>query len=164
VTDTISGAGPLTIAGAITGSSTLTVSKAITANSTLSVSGTISGSSDISLTGTGTAADWVATSDKRLKENIQHLATQLDKVIEVGKQAISYNLKADDNKKRHLGFIAQDLEQIYPEFVHQDNTTEKIMSISYAKMVAPLYKAISELKEIVDKQQNQIDNLKQFIK
>jgi len=127
---------------------------------------TLESDGDLTWSGTGTATDWVATSDRKLKENIKYLNSELDKVVETGKLAVEYNLKSDKDKRKQLGFIAQDIEDIYPEFVFEtkDAESEEITkAINYSKMVAPLYKAISELKEIVDKQQETINKQQELI-
>lgn len=117
--------------------------------------------------GVGTATDWVATSDRKLKDNIKYLPSQLNAVSKIGKLFVEYNLKLDSTNNRKLGFIAQDIEEIYPEFVSEaiddDNEGETTKAINYAKMVGPLYSAITELKDIIEKQQKEIDTLKSLI-
>lgn len=114
----------------------------------------------LTITGNGTAPDWIATSDERLKYNVIPLPSQLNKVAEVGKLAVKYQRLDDKKKREEIGFVAQQVREHYPEFVHEDASEEKMLSLSYSKMVAPLYKAISELKDIVEKQQQEIDKLK----
>jgi hypothetical protein len=110
--------------------------------------------------GYGIATNWYATSDRRLKENIKPLESSLSKVKQIAKLAVRYNRIDLDDKSQKIGFIAQDVEKVYPEFVTEDDTKDKIKSVNYSKMVVPLYKATSEMKQILEKRQQKINRLR----
>ena len=59
-------------------------------------------------------------------------------------RGVSYNW-IDQNKTQNtqIGVIAQEVEEIYPEFVHTDE--EGMKSVNYMQMVAVLIEAVKEL-------------------
>ena len=90
---------------------------------------------------------YTAVSDRRLKTKIQALEPVLDKVMRL--EPSGYWFKADvDAPLRSLGFIAQDVEEVFPEAVHSLSPDTK--GIEYTAMVPIAFKAIQELKERQD--------------
>jgi hypothetical protein len=94
--------------------------------------------------------DVIAYSDQRVKENIHTIDNALDKVSQM--RGVSFNKIGDDNKS--VGVIAQEIEKILPEVVHEDDKGMK--SVAYGNIVGVLIEAIKE-------QQKQIDELKDII-
>lgn len=86
------------------------------------------------------------TSDERLKKNITKLASVTEKVAKL--KPVSFDWKFGKTKKKSIGLIAQDLEKIYPELVHEGVHGYK--SIEYDKLTAILISAIQELTHRVD--------------
>ena len=103
--------------------------------------------------GTG---DWIIPSDRRLKENIVYLDAQeaLNKVLKM--KGVNYNWidRARGNDKV-FGFIAQDLQQIFPENVKTDK--EGYLSTSYGTYDPLIIESIKALKSLIDEQRNMID-------
>jgi ribosomal protein S6E (S10) len=97
------------------------------------------------------ASSFSMMSDISLKKDIAPLGDSLDKIRKL--QGVSFNWK--DSGQPSIGFIAQDVERIFPEVVSTDKDT-KLKSLDYAKLVAPLVEAVKE-------QQSQIENLKRQI-
>jgi len=95
------------------------------------------------------AYNFTAMSDVILKTNIQALNSTLDKVVQLN--GFSYNWKEATNKGTQIGFIAQDIEQQFPELVTTLDNGYK--SVNYLGMTAVLLQAIKE-------QQAEIDALK----
>jgi hypothetical protein len=56
---------------------------------------------------------------------------------------ISYTRNDETTGKRHLGFLAQEMEYVYPELVHTDSSANK--SIHYANLTAVLVDSVKEL-------------------
>lgn len=84
----------------------------------------------------------VQTSDRRLKKNITNLKNPLHKVSQM--RGVSYQWKDKNKSQRNqVGVIAQEVEEIYPEFVHTDEKGMK--SVNYAQMTSVLIEAIKEL-------------------
>ena len=89
-------------------------------------------------TGVGIAC----TSDERLKNITSDLAFDtLDKLIQV--RAVNFNWKEGDTETNNIGFLAQDLENYFPEVVSTDADGYK--SVYYANMTPILTEAIREL-------------------
>ena len=96
------------------------------------------------------------TSDIEFKKNITPIKGALKKVLSLQGVRYQYIDEDDDGNKSefHLGFIAQDVEAIFPEAVKDmpDNTK----AMSYTDLIAVLVEAIKE-------QQMQIENLSEQI-
>lgn len=112
---------------------------------------------DFNAAGVGTATDWVATSDRRLKENIKPVGPQLEKVEAIAALVRNYDRK--DNGKNETGFIAQELAEVAPEYVNEGSDSV-MWSVNYSKMVVPLYTAITELKAEIEELKAENQKLK----
>jgi hypothetical protein len=89
-------------------------------------------------TGTGMAC----TSDERLKTNITDLTSDtLSKLQNV--RTVSYNWLQNPDSPLQIGFLAQNLEQYFPEMVMTDATGKK--QVYYSQMTPILTKAIQEM-------------------
>ena len=99
--------------------------------------------SGVSVTGTLSAGEVTATSDERLKSDIQTIDNALDKVMNM--RGVSYTKQAE----KGIGVIAQEIEKVLPEVV----TDGEYKSVAYGNIVGVLIEAIKE-------QQKQIDELK----
>lgn len=103
-----------------------------------------------------------ACSDMRYKKNFNPLENALQNVLKMN--GLTYNWRVEefpDNKfttDNQIGFIAQDLEKIYPEVVITDKNGYK--SVDYAKLTPILVEAIKEQQKIIESQQSSINNLK----
>ena len=98
---------------------------------------------------------WTTGSDKKLKENITPLENNtLDKVLQLN--PVRFTLKDDKEKKDRIGFIAQEVEELYPEYVtvSVDNEGEETRYLDYSQMVSILCKAIQELTKKVEMLEN----------
>ena len=104
---------------------------------------------DMKLAGAFTAGGSItAYSDKRLKTNIRDIKNPLSGILKV--KGVLYD-RLDNDSKDQIGFLAQDLEEIFPELVITG--LDGIKSVNYQAMTAILVEAIKE-------QQLQIDKLK----
>ena len=91
-----------------------------------------------------------AYSDLRFKENIHTLDNCLDKISNC--RGVSYTRK--NSESTHIGFIAQELENIFPDVVHT-NPYNGVKSVAYGNITAILVECIKEL-------QNEIKELKSY--
>jgi hypothetical protein len=103
--------------------------------------------------GTYTTTGWVHSSDKRLKTNITPLQNSLDKITHL--TGVSYNWKNAPNSNSQVGFIAQDVEKVFPEVVVVDSDGN--YGMAYQNLVAPMVEAIKELNQKNELQQKQIE-------
>ena len=102
---------------------------------TLAVGSTITGSADV-----------IAFSDIKLKDNIKTLNGK--KVLDM--RGVSFTRK--DTGKESSGVIAQEIQEVAPELVHD---TEGTLGVAYGNLVGYLIEAIKD-------QQKQIDELKEI--
>ena len=94
----------------------------------------------------------VAFSDISVKTNIRPIDNVLERVI--NSRGVLYD-RIDSGEKNNIGFIAQELEEQFPELVVENPDGTK--AVKYQNAVAILFEAIKE-------QQKQIDELKELIK
>ena len=87
--------------------------------------------------------DVTAYSDERLKENIEVIDGALDRVKQV--RGVTFDRKIDGS--RSTGVIAQELQKVLPEAVHEDS--EGMLNVAYGNVVGMLIEAIKELEEKV---------------
>jgi hypothetical protein len=120
----------------------------------------------------GTATDWIATSDVRVKTNIRPFELDMDKFLYLGSKAIRHNWKEGWGplNSPEIGFIAQDIEKFFPELVSIGAKKPHLRGISYGKMVTVAIKAAAQTwiyaKEIdarVVAVESEVDKLKKKI-
>jgi hypothetical protein len=95
---------------------------------------------------------WGTISDARLKENIVDATSKLEKLNQL--RVVNYNLKSDPDVKQ-IGFIAQEMEQVFPSLVdnlEEDGEGGYFKSVKTTVLIPILVKAIQELKATVDAQ------------
>jgi hypothetical protein len=122
----------------------------------------------VNINGTLVMTAFTSPSDARNKKNIEPLAVSLDKVLQL--KGVSYDWKSEGNtsgdfdKRKQIGLIAQEVEEIIPEVVYTDNKGYK--SLSYDKLVPLLieaikeqHKTIAQKSQIMDRQQVSIKML-----
>ena len=88
--------------------------------------------------------DITAFSDKRLKEDIKPIENALQKVSELN----GYTFKKIGQDKRLTGLIAQEVQQVLPEAVHENE--DGMLSVAYGNTVSLLVEAIKELQAQVN--------------
>ena len=93
---------------------------------------------DTSGNGNALNGSWVNGSDARLKENVKTLEKGLSEVLSL--HPVSYNRIGAEQTE--IGFIAQEVQPIIPEVVHD---TGEYLGISYGNITAVLVKAVQEL-------------------
>lgn len=110
--------------------------------------------SDIS----STTGAYNQTSDRRLKENIIPLNDKvLEKLLKLN--TYKYNYKRDKTKTQTTGVIAQELKELFPEFVSRDEGAE-YYGVNYAGLSVIAIKGIQQQQEVIDNQKDEIDELK----
>ncbi len=103
----------------------------------------------------------VDVSDMRRKDNIEPLPPALDKIMAL--KPVTFVMKADPKKAVEYGFIAQDVQKIYPALVKTASDPEQSLSLNYLGLLAPLVKAMQEQQSIIDDQKRQIDELTEML-
>jgi hypothetical protein len=104
------------------------------------------------------------SSDIRLKENIVPATSKLEDLLKLN--VVNFNLKDDQDKKKQLGFIAQEFKQVFPSLVYEKDTREydeqgnlisgleDTLGIQVGMEFAILVKAIQELEARVKELEN----------
>jgi len=122
--------------------------------------------SDGSITNlTNSYATW---SDIRLKENIVNTSPKLQDLLKV--RVVNYNLKgtSNENSNKHIGVIAQELEQLFPDLIDTHELTQEDInaginegykSVKYSCFSVILIKALQEEHEIINKLNSRIEVL-----
>ena len=96
-------------------------------------------------------------SDRRLKENITDLPSQLDKIVALEPKEFDYI--ESEGGGHQIGFIAQDVEEIYPDLVGERESDNMKTLTGIGKMEARLISAIKELKTELDAAKARITEL-----
>jgi len=86
--------------------------------------------------------DVISLSDENEKSNIASVTSALD--IVNGINGVYYTLNSDEDRKRRVGVIAQDVEKVLPEVVYEN---DGVKSVAYGNIVGVLVEAIKELQE-----------------
>ena len=104
-----------------------------------------------SFTATG---EITAYSDISLKDNIEVIADPLSKILSVRGVTFTRTDIEENPDKRHMGVIAQEIEEHFPEVISEDENG--IKSVNYGAMAGAFIEAFKA-------QQNQIDELKEMV-
>ena len=115
-------------------------------NAKLDVNGNAVVSGSLTVTGTVTEL-----STKRIKKNIRSMKSQLDTISKLN--PVTYYRRDTEEKTKEYGFISEEVKEVYPEFVKNEG-------VNYSKMVSVLVSAVKELKDKVEEQQKEIEELK----
>jgi hypothetical protein len=108
-----------------------------------------------------TGGTW-SGSDQRFKKDIKKIESVMDKVQKLN--AYTYYYRADEFKeknydaKKHYGFIAQELKEIFPEMVREDE--KGYYAVEYDAMIPILLEAIKEQQNTMDAQNKTNEDLK----
>jgi hypothetical protein len=99
-------------------------------------------------------------SDKRFKRDIKPLDSSLGSVIKL--RPSTYEMNTTNNRKREIGFVAQEVKDQFPELVHEvldGKTGKSILTLNYTGITVVAVKAIQEQQEIIEQQAKRIEAL-----
>jgi hypothetical protein len=103
-----------------------------------------------SLTVAGDVIAYGSPSDVRLKENIKPIESALDKAMKL--QGVTFDWKQKEDSilelKEDIGFIAQDVKEVVPELVRENE--DGMLSMRHQGIAPILLEAIKELKAEID--------------
>ena len=110
----------------------------------------------------------VITSDERLKDNI--ITVEIDSLSKLLKlRSVNFNWKSEDKKgELSTGYIAQEFQEHFPEMISEtivlaSGDEEEYMHIRYNELIPHITNAMKQQQEIIDKQQSEIDDLKEKV-
>jgi endosialidase-like protein len=99
---------------------------------------------------------YTQSSDRRLKKNIQDLEPVMEKVSQL-KPATFHYLDNNGLEPSSTGFIAQDVEQLFPDLVR--DTDDGYKGIVYDGFAVIAIKAIQEQQKIIEELKQRIEEL-----
>ena len=104
--------------------------------------------------------DLVSYSDIKLKKNISQLENSLDKIQKI--RGVNYNwIEEKDDTKKQIGFIAQEIEDTFPELV--ETNKDNIKTLKYMNFVAVLTEGMKEQQKMIQNLQKEVEELKKKI-
>jgi hypothetical protein len=126
----------------------------------------------------GYSGTLVVVSDGRTKKNITEITGALDKVMKLRGTTYQYKDQYQyylGGSSTYYGFIAQELEEVFPEMVYEKDITPpntrafktpetdlgKVKTVSLVSMVPVLVEAIKEQQAQIEELKKEIDILKQ---
>ncbi|MGS0525588.1 tail fiber domain-containing protein [Zobellia nedashkovskayae] len=101
---------------------------------------------------------YTSASDKRLKSEIRELPDVLERVSLL--KPSSYIFKADKSRTRAIGFVAQEVQPLFPELVSESGDDD-ILGVNYAGFSVVAIRAIQKQQEIISEQSRMISKLEE---
>jgi len=121
----------------------------------------------VCVTGCGFATDFIASSDCRLKTNIQPISNALSIVNQLC--GVCYNMCDDELNENRIGLIAQEVKMILPEVISHSQPseedvkygiTDEKLGLKYDKLTAVLIEAVKEQQKQINELKLEIEKLK----
>ena len=104
------------------------------------------------------------TSDKRLKENIEDVDEDCSDIVRKI-NVKTFSMKGDEQKKNHIGFIADELQELLPKkFEGVVDKNGEYLGVNYGKMTAVLIKALQETLTKVEHLEASVYELQEELK
>jgi len=108
-------------------------------------------------------------SDRRLKDQIEPIANCKENFMKLN--PCQYHYKSDDEQKKRFGFIAQELQEVYPDAVYtseitekdEDGTEFKPLLLTQTYLIPMMVDQIQTLHKTVDEQTQTIQTMAQHI-
>lgn len=120
---------------------------------------------NVNVNGSGVYSGTWTFSDKRFKANIKEIENISERISKL--KAYTYDFKTEEFKSKNfekgkqIGFIAQELQEVFPELVKEDKSG--YLAVNYQGMVPVLLQALKEQNELNQSQQKQIEELKNLV-
>jgi hypothetical protein len=111
-------------------------------------------STALHVTGVATATSFNATSDYRIKSDLLPIYEGVDKLNPVS----FYN---KDLGKRDIGFIAHEVQTVFPELVNGEKDGEQMQTLNYIGLIGVLTKEIKDLKQELNTTKQELNTTKQ---
>lgn len=108
---------------------------------------------------------FLPVSDKRLKKNIQPLNNVLNAIGQLNIYTFEYNAPKNYSgflpAGKHYGFMAQELKNVYPDFVQLNSNG--YYSVNYQEMIPILAKGIQEQQTEIELLKKEVATLKSIL-
>lgn len=110
---------------------------------------------DTNIIGTLTANNVSATSDARMKKDVEQVGDALATILKI--RGVNFKWNKDD--KPSIGVIAQEVEKYFPDLVFKDE--KGFLSVNYNGLIAVMIEALREQNEqVLQMQKQQQENTK----
>ena len=103
------------------------------------------------------ASSFNANSDYRLKDAVQNMSTDQSLVVDM-LRPVTYVMKS--SAKRHMGFLAHEVQEYFPGIVNGEKDGSEMQSINYIELIPLLVKEVQDLKTTTRSQAEEISGLK----
>ena len=106
----------------------------------------------------------ILTSDRRLKKDIEPLAYGLKEIMQLEPITFQWKDQVSSNNagnKKHLGLVAQQVEQVMNELVDQPSKDSAYLGMSYSEIIPVLVQAIQQQQKIIEEQRRSLNNKNQ---
>jgi hypothetical protein len=100
----------------------------------------------------------IQTSDARLKRGIANLNYGLNQVMQL--RPVSFQWKDGNDKRTHLGLLAQEVDAVLPEAVEKGADASVPLGMNYSNLTPVLIKAIQEQQRTLERAQAEIKTLR----
>lgn len=108
------------------------------------------------------ALSFVTTSDSTAKEDIEEIDYGLEQVMQM--RPVSYFIKSDENRKRRIGLIAQEVLPLISEVVRtiesydeaDDLGHKEFMALEYTALIPVLINSIQDQQALIESLQSQL--------
>ena len=104
---------------------------------------------------------YTAISDARFKENISDLSVVIPSVMKLRPR--TYQMKDAASDRYFTGLIAQELEQVFPQFVYYGGDDQVTYSVDYGGMSVIALKAIQEQQAQIEALKAEVEALKELV-
>ena len=108
----------------------------------------------LDVNGTGRFTAIIETSTRTLKSNIESYSTDINKFKQL--EPVSFTWK--DTNKQDVGLIAEDVEQIFPEFVSKTDEGE-VTGINYGKLSTIFINVLKQQQQKIEELEDKIKKL-----
>lgn len=99
----------------------------------------------------------IQTSDARMKKSISNLRYGLNELMQL--RPVSFQWKDDNNGQQHLGFIAQETQEVIPEAVVQMEDPASPLGMNYTTLIPVVIKAVQEQQSVMTTLQAENESL-----
>jgi len=103
------------------------------------------------------ARGFYPTSDARLKKDIKDAAYGLPELMKL--RPVSYRWKEGTDDREHSGFIAQEVQDVFPNAVRVGSKTGAMLTLDYSSLIPVAIKAIQQQQVVIARQEARIADL-----
>ncbi len=106
-----------------------------------------------------TSGAYTALSDEKLKKNITDLKNVSEKIMKLSPKNYNFISQKENDERKYIGLIAQDVQEIFPEFVYY-NEEDNIFTLDYAGLSVVAIQAFKEQQSEIDKLRKENESIK----